>query len=111
VVMTLTRDRENLLDQSAVLGCFERDISEKRPNCAQPLVPASRRHAALLFEMVQKAHHEVGVQVGNPNVCWLLLQSFVDVLDQKSKSIPIGCDRVRTCLLLAHESISKEGLQ
>src|SRR2546425_11192965 len=111
VVVPLTGDCEDLLHQSAVLGCFERDVSEKRSNCAQSLVPAPRRHTAILFEMVQKGQHEVGVQIRNPNFAWLLLKSFVDVLDQKSKSIPIGYDRVRTCLLLAHESISKEGLQ
>src|SRR5215831_13968534 len=105
VVVPLRRDREDLLHQSAVLGCFERDVSEKRSNCAQPLVPAPRRHTAILLEMVQEAHHAIGVQISDPDCRWLFLQALVDILDQKPKSIAIGRDCVRARLPLAHESI------
>src|SRR5688572_5753756 len=89
LVVALTWDGKDLLHQSAVLGCLERDVSEKRSNCAQPLVPAPRCYTAGLFQMVQEADNAIGVQITDPDCSWLFLQGLVDILDQKPKGIAI----------------------
>jgi hypothetical protein len=90
---------------------FVSGIVKEGSDGRQPEIAAVGRDPSAFFQIGQKGSDQWGIDLLESQTGGRFVQTTLREPQEQTESVPIGTDRVRTCLPLAHEALSKEFLQ
>ena len=103
--LPLVGDGQHPLDESGVLWDFQCSKAEERPNRRQAQVSASCAISAVIFQSLKNAPKNGAFRSSMASCDGDLCNRFCAKLQEQAESIPIGSDRVRTCLSLRRSDV------
>ena len=93
------------LDESGVLRCLQSGVAEERMNRSEPQIAGARAIRTGGFQMIQKRRQEGGGQILKGEFERLGTSSrLYTKLEQQTKGVPIGVNRVRAGLCVERSS-------
>ena len=96
------------LDESGVLRCLQSGVAEERMNRSEPQIAGARAIRTGGFQVIQKRRQEGGGQILKGELGRWAPQASLCKLEQQTKGIPIGVNRVRAGFALSDQALGEE---
>jgi hypothetical protein len=98
------------LDESGVLRCLQSGIAEERMDRSEPQIAGARAIRTCGFQMIQKRRQEWGGQILKGELGRWAPQPSLCKLEQQTKGVPIGVNRVRAGFALSDQALGFEAV-
>ena len=104
------RDREDALDERAVLRHFECGVVIKRPQRRQPGISAARSVSSLTFELIEEGGQERSVELDQGQLRRRCSQPLLRVAHEQAEGLRVGRNRARARTPLRDQAFCKKRL-
>jgi hypothetical protein len=99
------------LDESGVLRRLQSGVAEERMDRSEPQIAGARAIRTCGFQMIQKRRQEWGGQILKGELGRWAPQPSLCKLEQQTKGVPIGVNRVRAGFALSDQALGEECFQ
>jgi hypothetical protein len=109
--MPLARNGQNTLDLRRLGGLLIGRIIEKGPYGRKTQIPRPRGISTILLKVIKERGDQRCIHIFQCQAGWLLAQTLLSKIQQHAERVAVRSNGMRTDLSLAHEPLSKKGLQ